>query len=290
EGALTDIGQAVVEVGEADVGGDALVLSAFPGDTVELGAGDLDLPLGHGDELLHRALAVGLAAQHQAALVVLNGAGEDLGGRSAEAVHQDGQGTVIDDGRVGVALYDVVTVGVANLHRGAAADEQAHQRVGFGQGAAAVVAQVHHHAVHLLGLQLLEQPTDITRAAAVVGVARLQGLEIDVEGGQLDDADLQAAALVLNLDDLLLGGLLLQLHGVPGDAVDLRFQALRLGRNDLQAHRAALLAPDQLHHVVDAPADHVGELAVALGHAHDTVGRLELARLLSGAAAHQADH
>ncbi len=47
-------------------------------------------------EVLHGALAVGLLADDDAATVVLDGAGEDLRGGRAEAIHQDGERSVID--------------------------------------------------------------------------------------------------------------------------------------------------------------------------------------------------
>ncbi len=71
----------------------------------------------------------------------------------------------------------------------------------------------------------------------------------------------------------LVRGLVLQRHLVAHELQRLRRRARRgAGREDLQAHRRAGLAADQLHDVVETPADHVGVWAVvALADRDDAI-------------------
>ena len=66
------------------------MLRACARDAVELGARELNLPVGHGNDFLHSSLAKSLAAKYQTALIVLNGAGKNLRGRGAGAIHENG--------------------------------------------------------------------------------------------------------------------------------------------------------------------------------------------------------
>ena len=141
-------------------------------------------------------------------------------------------------------------------------------------------------------LSSLDQPGHVARGALVVGVAVAARAKVLVERGQVDHADAQFLAAVLDLDELLLGGLLGDGHLLAhhGDDLVLAVQA-GLGGNDLQAQRGVLLAADLGHHVVDAPADHVLDRALgALAHADDAIAHVDLAGLGGRAAGHHLAH
>ena len=80
---------------------------------------------------LHGALAEGLAAEDQAAVVVLHGAGEDLRGGCRKAVHRDGQRTLVEGADLLVGQHVDTAIAVAHQHRGASVDEQAGQLGGL---------------------------------------------------------------------------------------------------------------------------------------------------------------
>ena len=61
-----------------EVRDDAAVLRAFPGDPIELGLGQFELPFCHRDQRLDRALAKGLAPDDQSSPVILDGGGENF--------------------------------------------------------------------------------------------------------------------------------------------------------------------------------------------------------------------
>ena len=114
-------------------------------------------------EVLHRALAEGALAEDHAAVIVLDGAGEDLRGRGAEAVDQHGERAVVGGARLRVVEHFEAAGGVLQLHDRAVVDEQAGERGGLGQVAAAVVAQVEHQAVDVLGLELVDAACSTSR-------------------------------------------------------------------------------------------------------------------------------
>ena len=135
------------------------MLRALAGDAVELADGDGELavdrarrPAIERHEVLHRALAEGALAENRGAVVVLQRAGEDLRGGGAEAIDQHRQRAGIGDAGLRVVLHFEFAGGDLELHHRALVDEQAGERGGFGQIAAAIAAQVEHQAVDLLGL------------------------------------------------------------------------------------------------------------------------------------------
>src|SRR5690606_10753416 len=87
--------------------------------------------------------------------------------------------------------------------------------------AAAVLAQIHHQPVDAFLLELLEQARDVARRARVVLLAPAAGREVLIEARHLDHADAVRAALERYLEQLLLRGLLLELHLVAGEGDDL---------------------------------------------------------------------
>src|SRR5690606_37900780 len=113
----------------------------------------------------------------------------------------------------------------------------------------------------------------------------------EVEGGQLDHANLVDAAVVGDFDDFLLRGLVFQLHGVAGDGnrVCLGFTS-RLGRNHVETHHRAFFAANLIDHVVHAQADNVLHLAIhALSDSDDAVTGLQLPAPLGRTALDQFD-
>ena len=137
----------------------ALVLGAAAAGQEELRDGQLDLaearafvarPAVEVDQVLHRALAEGGLADHQAATVVLDRAGEDFRCRSRTAIGQHRQRAVPGHAGVVVAVDADAAAGFAHLHHRALVDEQAGEFDRFVQRTAAVVAQVHDHAVDVL--------------------------------------------------------------------------------------------------------------------------------------------
>src|SRR3546814_10553743 len=87
-------------------------------------------------------------------------------------------------------------------------DEQAGELDRLVERAAAVAAQVHHHAVDVLAAELLEQPGHVARRRGVVVAVLPAALEVLVEGRQLDHAYAARGRAVLRRqgEDLGLGG------------------------------------------------------------------------------------
>ena len=102
---------------------------------------------------------------------------------------------------------------------------------------------------------------------------RVLRVAVLVEAGHGDDADLERAAVAHDALYFLVRRLGLQRHLVARELDHLlRGAGGRAGRQHLQAHHGAGLAADQLHHIVQAPADHVLERpALALADAGDAV-------------------
>src|SRR5690606_8074996 len=186
--AFTDFVE-IVEGREGDIGHDAPVLGALPGNPVELRLGELELALRQGQQGLHRALAETLGAHHQAAPVVLDGAGKDLRCRGAQAVDQHHQRPVVHRRLAGAVLAGNHLVGVADLYHRARVDEQVGEGGGFMEGPAAVVAQVDDDAVDILRPEFFQQEGHVPGGTLEIGVALVEGLEIDVEGGDVDHPD-----------------------------------------------------------------------------------------------------
>ena len=271
-----------------NVGHDPLELGAAAVDPEELGHGqpqpaEVVVPPGHEaaqvDQGLDGPLAEGGLADDDAAPVVLDGAGEDLRGRGAVPVDQHREGPLVDHLGIRVLLHLQVAVRTADLDHRAGSNEEAGQFGRLHQGAAAVAAQVDDDPVDPFGLELLEQPADVARRAAKVLVAAGRPLEVAVEGGQFDHPDAQGTHAVQALDDPLLGRLVLQLDLVALEHDQgRRLVRPRLLRQDLQPDRGALGPSNPVDHVLQAPADHVLDLALlTLADTDDPVPRVDLA-------------
>ena len=147
----------VDERGQRDVRLDAAMLRALARDAIELADRDGELaadralrPAVQRHEVLHGALAEGALAEDHAAVIVLDGAGEDLRRRGAEAVDQHGERAVVGGAPAPDRPAPRGAGRVLQLHDRALVDEQARERGGFRQIAAAVAAQVEHQAVDVL--------------------------------------------------------------------------------------------------------------------------------------------
>src|SRR5438874_1855494 len=230
-------------------------------------------PAIEGHQVLHRALAEGGLAEDHAAVIVLDRASEDLRSRGAQPVDQHCQRTVV--GRCGLRVIQHLepACGIAQLHHRAVIDEKSGERRGLGEVAAAVTAQVEDQALHVLALELAQQFQHIVRGAAVALVAGVLRGNVLVEPGHRDHPDLERAAVARHGLHFLMRGLRFERHLVAHELHDLLgAPGGRAGRQYLQAHRCAGLAADQLHHVIQPPADDVGERTlVSLAHTDDAV-------------------
>ena len=104
-----------------------------------------------------------------------------------------------------------------------------------------LLAEVDHHGVDVLRLEVVEQLAAVLGGADGVGVAPQDGLGVAVEGRQVDHADLERLAVLgLGLDDLALGVLLAELDLLAGQLVDLPL--LGAGRLDDQPDLGARAA------------------------------------------------
>ena len=166
------------------------------------------------------------------------------------------------------------TAGFAQLHDRAFRHEQVHETDGFGEVAAAVFAQVEHHAVDAaFGLEFVDQLAHVTRGAAVFLVAGRARVVVLVEGRHGDHADLEFLVAALDLADLFLRRLRFERDLAAGQREHVLLRAGRcIARLDLQAHERAVRSADQLHDVVETPADDVHHLAgLALADREDAI-------------------
>src|SRR5690606_38780389 len=201
---------------QLDIRDHAAMLRALAGDAVVLAYRQRQLSVlvapHHAvevEQVLNGALAERLLPDDDAALVVLDGRGKDLGRARAVAVHEHDERAVVDRLlRAGVVEHLDVAPGLLQLNDGAAVDEETAQLRRFGEVAAAVLAQVHHEADDAFGLELANEPRDVARRAHVLGVAAAPGVEILIEARDGDDADLELLAVDVDRLDRLFRGLL----------------------------------------------------------------------------------
>ena len=242
-GVLLTVGQAVAKVGlthreagldafqlvglQLDVRRDAFRLDAAPIRRVVTRGGELDgAIIGQGQDGLHRALAEGLAANDDGAVVVLQRARDDFRGRGRAAVdqHHDGHaGHQIT--LLGIEIAFLAFFAAADGNHLAAVEEgirDFHRRV---QYAARVVAEVDDNAAQSI-TQVRADRGDFF-AEVVAGVVG-KGTDADVANILIQNAGAHAG----HLDD------------VAGDADDdrLRLAFARDGQFDVGTRLAAHLA------------------------------------------------
>ena len=149
-----------------------------------------------------------------------------------------------------------------------------------GQVAAAVRAQVHDEGLGAVLAQLADEALHVARRAAVVlrpGAARIVVL---IEARHGDDADLHLAPIARHGAHRLVRGLRLERDPVARELDHFLRRARRRAAPAASCRRTTVPpgAADFLHHVVEAPADHVDELAaLALADRGDAIVRGELA-------------
>src|SRR5258705_3295435 len=183
------------------------MLCALARDAIELAARHCDLPA-RGTarerrviervERLHRALAIGALADNQAAAVVLDCGGEDLRRRGAETIHQHRQRTGIHHPGFGIVEYVSRSIRFTDLYDWATVHEQARERSGFRQVAAAIAPQVEHEAVDTALCKLADEALHIACRTLVVGVAPVLGRCVEIETRYRDHADAHFVAIALD--------------------------------------------------------------------------------------------
>ncbi len=268
----------------------ALMLGALAGNPVELGQCQFQLAMVQRLDGLHRPFAERLAADNQRTMVVLHGTGENLRGRSRQAIDQQRHRAFVERARVFVFKHVDFTVSVTHQHRWPFVDEQTGQLGGFLQRTAAVVAQIDDHAIDFFFLQLGQQFFNVAGSALVVRIASAERFEIQVEGRDFNNAQLVVLAILLEVQDRLFRRLFFKLHRFAGNGHN--FAGLVVWRvarrNHFQADYGAFGATDQLDHFVQTPADDIDHLFIALGDTDDLVGRSHLFGLVGRAGRHQA--
>ena len=243
--------------------------------------------------ILHRALTERGITDDEPAAVILDRGGKDLRCGSRRAVDQhserarpQGAGLAVD------ADFDIVGR-VTHLHDRSLINEQAGELDRLVERAAAVVTQVHDHAGHTFALELRDQSGDIARCGYII-LRATACTEILIEARQFDHADFLRSLTFdcRNLDDVGLGDTVFEFDLVAHQRHQLGLRVERcFGRDHAQAHGGALFTANQLHDIINAPADHVfhrqrGSTGCALSHRHNAIAGLEHAALGYGAAGH----
>ena len=226
-----------------------------------------------------------LVAHDQAAVVVLDRAGEDFAGTGAKLAREHDQRAVPDDARIDIVVGTDLLVRILDLHHWALVDEQARQLDRLRQRAAAVAPQIEHHAVDALLAEVLEEPLAVAGAAFELRLALLGAGHVEIEARQVDHANLvgRAVGLLAVLDHLATSFGVLEFDLRPGDVVDLG-HVLTDG-NHLEADGRAPLAPDQLHDLVQVHVDDIDDLAFrTLAHTDHAILGLEPAVFVGRAA------
>ena len=134
---------------------DGLDASARRG--VVFGGGHLELAVvGKGTDALHQALSVGARAHDGGAVIVLQGARDNLRGRCAAAVHQHQDGNFGVDGvRGGLVNLFLCRFPLGGENDGSLGNKERDNVHGFVHHAAAVAAKVQHQAFHPLGFEFV---------------------------------------------------------------------------------------------------------------------------------------
>src|SRR5262249_4125000 len=133
---------------QLNVGLDTAMLRAFAGYAIELADGHRQLPAGgvlrpaiERHEVLYRALAEGALAEDEAAVIILNGSGEDLRRGCAETIDQNGERAVVGGGGLRIVEDFETPCCVLQLHDRPVIDEEAGERGRLRQIASAVATQ-----------------------------------------------------------------------------------------------------------------------------------------------------
>ena len=281
---------------EIDVGFDAAALDPFAVHPEILGDGELQSPgapvRGEVDDVLDGSLPEGPRPDHDAPSVVLDGPGQDLRGGRAAAVDEHPERSAPRHRRILVPLDLGAARRTADLDDRTGLDEQARDLEGLVQGSALVVPDVHDQRVDALLAQLPDEPADVPARAPEVVPARRPARDVEVEGGNVDDADPRGRAVAgPRLQDPPGGGLVVEVDAVADEGERTGRSRRGARGEDPEVHGAALRAADEVHHVLEPPAHDVRHLAlVGLAHADDPVVHPELAASVGRTSGDDAAH
>ena len=275
--------QEVQHTGQDDVRRHAVLLRGATGDAVELGDGELELagvghlpfahPLFQRVKRLHRALAVrGLVTHHDGPAVVLKRRRHDLGSRGAVMTHGDDERTIVAHAGI-LVLQHVHLLGVADLHDGAALDEEPGQLHRLVEQPATIAAQIKDDAGDLFLLQPRQELFHVGRALLIElrQINHAQALLFPVRRDVVHDAG----------EGVLLGELDLVADQPYDPALGV---ADRVHRDNGKPHLGAFFATDHVHDLAELHVEAVHRLGLALSHGDDLVLGLELLAQLSGTA------
>ena len=144
----------------------------------------------------------------------------------------------------------------------------------------------------MLRFELIQQLAHIARGAAVILLAGGSRFEVLIKARHVDDADGELAVASLDLAHFLARSLGFERHFVARQEKMLLGRARRCASGqDLQMHDGVDLAADQLHDVIQSPADHVGDFAaLAFANADDAVVDVQLTACRGWAAGQNVQH
>ena len=159
------------------------------------------------------------------------------------------------------------------------------------EGAAAVIAQVEDNPVHILLAQLHQQFIDIPGGTFIFRVSLSIGFKVHIEGGDIYNTQAQGRAVLLNIYNFALGRFLLQFYLVTDDGNNLRAICGVTGTVDhFKSDRGILGPANQLHHIIQAPADHVHQLLIFLSNTDNLVFCFEHTLQVCGTAGNHPRH
>ena len=283
----------VTSRGETDVRHHATLLRGAAINTEELSHRDLQLahtrPIGRRvviqvQKALHGAFAKGRFTNNQPATIVLDGRSKNFRCRSTVAIYQYRQWSTPDHAGLNILFQRYAATGIAHLHNRALINEKAGKCRCFQQRTAAIVAQVNHDSLYALLFKLRNELAHVSCTGTVIRFVLCPAVEIEVENRQVDHTNFNhfihgppLRTLDRQFDDFALGRLFFQLDLITDD-VDDAGEATNtyILRQDLETYYRVLGAADQVHHIVDAPANDINHLAFpALADSSDTVTGLQ---------------
>ena len=119
----------------------------------------------------------------------------------------------------------------------------------------------------------------------------MQGLEINVESWNIDDADAQRLWLSLYRNNLRLSGLFLEFNFITDDGDYLARESIhRIGWEYLKANNGIFFTSNERHDIVQSPTNDVHEFTFrALADSGNAIARLESFGLVSWPCRDQTD-
>jgi hypothetical protein len=102
--------------------------------------------------------------------------------------------------------------------------------------------------------------------------------DIEVKGGDMDNADFIGLAASVDIDYILAGSLVLKLDRASHELYDLGLMVITcVGWNNFEANHGVFRATDEINDIIEAPSDYIRDLSLrALAHPGDFIIRLEL--------------